>query len=101
MMMPPDWDLNGSDEFGFSIATDIGQFGAVMFEIVTGQTCKFDLTQGWKEPGDLFTWPPRDSLPYTVDIWLGHIIEKCWSREITSAKDLATELDKERIGKVG
>lgn len=100
VMMPLDWDLDGSDDLGFSIMTDIGQFGAVMFEIVTGQTCKFDLASGRKEPGDLYTWPPRDSLPSTINIWLGHIIEKCWTQEITSAKDLATELDKEKIGEV-
>lgn len=99
-MMPLDWDLNGSDDLGFSIMTDIGQFGAVMFEIVTGQTCKFDLAQGRREPGDLYTWPRQDSFPSTINTWLGHIIEKCWTQEITSAKDLATELDKEKVGEV-
>lgn len=41
--MPPDWDLDGDDDDGYSILTDLGQFGTVMFEIVTGQCCKFDL----------------------------------------------------------
>ncbi|KAK2812763.1 hypothetical protein FQN50_001092 [Emmonsiellopsis sp. PD_5] len=99
-MMPLDWDLNGTDDLGFSILTDIGQFGAVMFEIVTGQKCKFDLAQGRREPGDLYTWPPRDSLPSTTNTWLGNIIEKCWTRGITSAKDLAAELDKEKAREV-
>ncbi|KKZ61923.1 hypothetical protein EMCG_00485 [[Emmonsia] crescens] len=99
VMMPLDWDLNGSDDLGFSIMTDIGQFGAVMFEIVTGQACKFDLTQGRREPGDLYTWPRRDSLPSTTNTWLGHVIEKCWTEGITSAKDIAAELDNEN-GKV-
>lgn len=97
-MMPLDWDLNGSDDLGFSIMTDIGQFGAVMFEIVTGQRCRFDLVQGQREQGDLYTWPQRDSLPSTANTWLGHIIEKCWTQGITSAKDLAAELDQEKVG---
>ncbi|KAK7897196.1 hypothetical protein LTR67_005085 [Exophiala xenobiotica] len=29
-LMPLDWDLQGTDELGFSILTDIGQFGAAM-----------------------------------------------------------------------
>lgn len=66
-MMPLDWDLNGSDDLGFSIMTDIGQFGAVMFEIVTGQRCRFNLALGRREPGALYTWPPRDSLPSTAN----------------------------------
>ncbi|KAM5465048.1 hypothetical protein MauCBS54593_006681 [Microsporum audouinii] len=100
VMMPLDWDLNGSDDLGFSIMTDIGQFGAVMFEIVTGQKCRFDLAQGRREPGDLYTWPRRDSLPSTTNTWLGHIIEKCWTQETTSAKDLAAELDEEKGSEV-
>jgi len=29
-LMPLDWNLDGPDDFGCSILTDIGQFGAVM-----------------------------------------------------------------------
>ncbi|PGH12223.1 hypothetical protein AJ79_04403 [Helicocarpus griseus UAMH5409] len=58
-MMPPDWDLNGSDDLGFSIMTDIGQFGAVMFEIVTGQKYKFNLAHTRGTPGGSYTWPQR------------------------------------------
>lgn len=94
-LMPLDWSLDGPDDLGCSILTDIGQFGAVMFEIVTGQSCKFDIIQDWKEVGDLPTWPRRDSLPSTSDVWLGHIIEKCWTQGFRSANDLAAELNKE------
>jgi hypothetical protein len=41
--MSLDWDFSGSDELGFSTMTDIGKIGAVMFHIVTGQECKFDI----------------------------------------------------------
>ncbi|KIW36770.1 uncharacterized protein PV06_11059 [Exophiala oligosperma] len=92
-LMPLDWDLDGDDDDGYSILTDLGQFGAVMFEIVTGQGCKFDLMQNWKDVGDPLTWPRRDTLPSTSDVWLGHIIEKCWTQGFRSAKDLAEELD--------
>lgn len=44
-LMPLDWNLDGPDDMGYSISTDIGQFGAVMFEIVTGESCKFDIFQ--------------------------------------------------------
>jgi serine/threonine protein kinase len=94
-LMPLDWSLDGSDDLGCSILTDIGQFGAVIFEIVTGQSCKFDIMQDWKEVEDLPTWPRRDSLPSTSDVWLGHIIEKCWTQGFRSANDLAAELNKE------
>jgi len=40
------------------------------------------------------TWLRRDTLPSTSDIWLGHIIEKCWTQELKSANDLAAELEK-------
>ena len=96
-LMSLDWDLDGPDDLGYSLMTDIGQFGAVMFEIVSGQKCIFDLMQDWKEPGDCFTWPRRDSLPSTSNIWLGHIVEECWTQGIKSAKDLAAKLDNEQV----
>ncbi|KAK5284785.1 hypothetical protein LTS03_008709 [Exophiala xenobiotica] len=96
-LMPLDWDLDGTDDLGFSVLTDIGQFGAAMYEVITGLRCKFDLTQDRKEPENLYTCPRRDSLPSTENIWLGHIIEKCWTQAFKSAKELAAELDQERV----
>ncbi|KIW39695.1 uncharacterized protein PV06_08285 [Exophiala oligosperma] len=51
-LMHPEWDLKGCYKYGFSILTDIGQFGAVMFEITTGQRCSFDIYEEWQEVGD-------------------------------------------------
>ena len=96
-IMPLDWNLDRPGDLGYLLLNDIGQFGAAMFEIVTGQKCRFDLMQDWKEPGDPFTWPRRDSLPSTSGAWLGQIIEQCWTQGITSAKDLAEQLDNERV----
>ncbi len=93
--MPLDWSLDGSDDLGYSCLTDIGQFGAVMYEIVTGEDCKFDIMRDWREVGDLPAWPRRDSLPPTGGVWLGHIIERCWTRGFGSAEDLAAALDEE------
>jgi hypothetical protein len=76
--------------------SDIGQFGSMMFELITGQFCEFDLLHDWKDVGDLLSCPPRDSLPSTSDVWLGHIIDKCWVQCFRSGEDLAIELEKER-----
>ena len=95
-LMPLDWNLSGFDVFGYLIMTDIGQFGAMMFELITGQRCKFDLLHDWKDVGDLLSCPPRELLPSTSDVWLGHIIDKCWFQRFRSAEDLAVELEKER-----
>ncbi|OAL35139.1 hypothetical protein AYO20_05616 [Fonsecaea nubica] len=96
-MMPLDWHLEGTDDLGFSILTDTGQFGRVMYEVIAGVRCKFDLTLNRKEPEDLYSCPPRDSLPSPRDIWLGHIIDKCWTQAFKSARELALELDQERL----
>ncbi len=69
--------------------TDIGQLGAVMYRIVTGQECKFDMSDEGEKP----SWPQRDKLQSTTDVWLGHIIEKCWTHGFSSADHLAEELE--------
>ncbi|KKY18688.1 putative serine threonine protein kinase [Phaeomoniella chlamydospora] len=92
-LMPLDWDLQGADEWGFSVLTDIGQFGVAMLEMITGQHCEFDTLRDWDTVGA--TWPGRDTLPSTNGVWLGHIIEKCWTRGYTSAAELAEDLSKE------
>jgi Protein tyrosine and serine/threonine kinase len=100
VMMPLDWNMEGIVDLGWSVSTDIGAFGAVMFEIVTGQHCRFDLMQDWKEAGDPFTWPRRDSLPATDGVWLGHIIEYCWTEgSFTSAEELVARLEQEKVKK--
>ncbi|OAL32820.1 hypothetical protein AYO20_07777 [Fonsecaea nubica] len=96
-LMDPDWDLDRCDRYGYSILTDIGQFGAVMFEIITGQHCRFDIYQDWTGPGDATTWPRRETLPSTSEVWLGSIIEKCWTEGVLSADDLERELKKVNV----
>lgn len=99
--MPLDWDLRGSDELGYSIFTDIGQFGAVMFEVLTGRRCKFDVFHDWQDAGDSSSWPPRDSPLSTEQLWLGYIIEKCWTEGYSSTEGLVAELERSCQAKVG
>lgn len=95
-LMPLDWDVNGTDEFGFSFCTDIAQFGTAMYEIITGFKCRFDLNNVLEDGESYFTaCPPRETLPSTEHIWLGHIIDKCWTEEFKSAHELAIQLDQE------
>ena len=94
-LMPLDWNMKDPNADGESVMTDIGHFGTVMFEVITGQHCKFDLLQDWK-PGNPYSWPSRETLPSTDSIWLGHIIEACWTKgSFASADDLAAALDNE------
>lgn len=44
-LMPLDCVMTEPNEDGESASTDIGNFGVVMFEIITGQHCRFDLMQ--------------------------------------------------------
>ncbi|KIV92570.1 hypothetical protein B0A52_05617 [Exophiala mesophila] len=96
-LMPLDWDLEGHDDAGFSTYTDIGQFGATMFEMITSQRCAFDIYQEWKEVGDSTIWPRRDTLPETGGVWLGPIIERCWTKGFASAKDLSVVLGEQDL----
>ncbi|KAL9623868.1 MAG: hypothetical protein Q9160_001860 [Pyrenula sp. 1 TL-2023] len=98
IMMPLDWDLQGSVDLGDSVSTDIGAFGRIIYEIVTGQHCKFDPFQHWKEPGDPCQWPSRESLPTTESIWLSHIIERCSTEgSFASAEEITLEFEKELL----
>ena len=99
VMMPLDWNMEGVVDLGYSVPTDIGAFGAVIFEIVTGAHCTFDLLQDWKEVGDPYKWPSRESLPATDGVWLGHVIDHCWSEGwFTSVEELVVELEQEQVG---
>jgi len=91
-LMSLDWDLVGADEQGYSVQTDIGQFGALIYEITTLEGCKFDLWQGSNRK--IATWPQRSSLPATEGKWLAEVMEKCWTRGFVSVTELRDELEK-------
>jgi hypothetical protein len=43
--MPLNTDMQAADKNGFSIYSDIGQLGAVVYEVATGELYKFDLLE--------------------------------------------------------
>ncbi|RLL96763.1 hypothetical protein CFD26_100860 [Aspergillus turcosus] len=79
-VLPLDTVMEAADDDGFSIQTDIGQLGAVMYEVVTGSKCDFDLFKDNAPDDGRATWPQRTSLPSTNGLWVGLIIEKCWTQ---------------------
>lgn len=77
-IFPLDTDMEIADDYGYSIYTDIGQFGTVFYTVATGQACEFDLFKDLPyEPADA-VWPRRKDLPSTENVWIGPIIERCW-----------------------
>ncbi|RVX71499.1 hypothetical protein B0A52_05071 [Exophiala mesophila] len=75
-------DMRKADDKGYSIYTDIGQLGAVMFEVITGKKCDFDLFKGQPYGPATAAWPQREDLPGLKDVWLGSIIENCWTKGV-------------------
>lgn len=91
-LMSFDTDMENLDEDGYSIHTDIGQLGTVFYEVIVGERPKFDLFQ--QPDATQATWPLRESLPSTDGLWLGLIIEKCWTKgAFQNAGCLAEALD--------
>ncbi|KAL2007737.1 hypothetical protein VTN00DRAFT_7719 [Thermoascus crustaceus] len=78
-IMPLHVNMETADDNGYPIQTDIGQLGAVMYEIVTGERCEFGLFKDLSPEVGRATWPRREALPSTRNIWLGRVIEKCWT----------------------
>ncbi|KAL3474114.1 hypothetical protein BJX99DRAFT_260673 [Aspergillus californicus] len=84
-------DMETADDDGYSIYTDIGDLGSAFYEAITGERCHFELRPDHVSQA---TWPRRETLPGTKDVWLGSIIEKCWPfGAYKNALDLAGELD--------
>lgn len=48
---------------GYSIQTDIGQVGAVMYEVITGQRYEFDLFRNNAPDDGQAHWPQQAPLP--------------------------------------
>ncbi|EFW17521.1 conserved hypothetical protein [Coccidioides posadasii str. Silveira] len=93
-IMPLGTDMETVDDNGYSVQTVIGLLGAVIYEIVTGERCQFDLFKDLPLEACRATWPPRTSLPSTQNIWPGAIIEKCWTKgAFQNADRLSDALD--------
>lgn len=93
-VLPLGTDMEAADDGGYSIYTDIGELGAVMHEVVTGNRCRFDLFKDHPAGPSRAAWPRRVDLPSTEDNWLGSIIETCWTKGgFRNARELLTALN--------
>ncbi|EGD90706.2 serine/threonine protein kinase [Trichophyton rubrum D6] len=77
-ILPLTANIEAANDNGYSIQTDIGQLGAVMYEVITGEQCEFNLFGGEVSNGRA-AWPRRETLPNTQNVWLGPIIARCWT----------------------
>ncbi|PLB53282.1 hypothetical protein P170DRAFT_445071 [Aspergillus steynii IBT 23096] len=77
-LLPLGSHMEAVDDTGFTTQIDIGLLGAVMHEIVTGESAKIDLFRDTFFTDGRAYRPKREYLPETSDIWLGWIIEGCW-----------------------
>lgn len=92
--LSPDCDIETADDKGYSIYTDIGQLGAVMYEVIKGERCDFDLFRGQPPGPATARWPRREHLPVTENVWLGWIIDNCWTRgAFRTCHDLSAALE--------
>ncbi|KAL3487698.1 hypothetical protein BJX62DRAFT_227843 [Aspergillus germanicus] len=91
-LLGSDLSLNIYDN-GYTTQIDIGFIGAVIYEVVTGIKCKIDLFKDNSPTDGRTCWPAREFLPSTRGVWLGEIIDGCWSRGILSARQLLQTLE--------
>ncbi|EZF28820.1 serine/threonine protein kinase [Trichophyton interdigitale MR816] len=77
-ILPLTANIEAANDNGYSIQTDIGQLGAVMYEVITGEQCEFNLFGDGVSDGRA-AWPRRETLPCTQNVWLGPIIARCWT----------------------
>lgn len=77
-LLPLDVDMDTLDDNGYTTRIDLGFLGAVIYEVVTGKKCEIDLFKDNLPTDGRATWPRREFLPSTEDVWLGSIIEDCW-----------------------
>lgn len=90
-IMPLDTNMETDDDNRYSIYTDIGQLGKVFYEVITRRDCGFNLHENNTSRAILLQ---RDTLLSTEDIWLGLIIEKCWTPgAYRNASSLVEDLD--------
>lgn len=79
-ILPLDTDMNTAVAGnGYSIRTDIGLLGAVLYEVITGRRSRFDLYKYQTSEPATVALPPRERLPSTKNILLGEFIDKCWT----------------------
>jgi hypothetical protein len=78
-----DADMETADQEGFSVQTDIGGRGTVIYEIITGRRVAFDVYRDFDPINTRAKFPRRDTLPSAEGLWRGHILERCWVERIS------------------
>jgi hypothetical protein len=105
-LIPLDVDMEKAEDNIASTSTDIFQFGSLVYEILTGQPCKYDLFANEeierqskineattnREPEA--TLPQPDRLPATGTLALSEIIRKCWSNQYQTMKEVCLPSNK-------
>ena len=92
--MPLGTNMQIADDAGYLIHTDIGQLGAVMYEVIIGQQCDFNLFRDQPTGRATAAWPQRSDLPSISNIWLGPIFEMCWTKgAFPNARKLSEALE--------
>ncbi|KAL4935028.1 hypothetical protein BDV06DRAFT_229206 [Aspergillus oleicola] len=76
-----------------TVRTDIGELGAAFYSAITGKRCDFDVYKDHRPSMRFARWPQRSDLPSTEGLWLGSIIEKCFSRGFKNARELEQALE--------
>ena len=85
--------METADDGGYTVSVDIGLLGIVMYEIVTGTRCGIDLYKDNDPRDGRAYWPSRSYLPSTENLWLGGIIEDCWTGGFQDARSLWQALE--------
>lgn len=64
-----------------------------MYEVVTGEKCDVDLFKDNPPTDGRAHWLDREYLPSTEDVWLGSIIDGCWTGGSRNVCSLLLALD--------
>ena len=78
--MDPRVDMDETDNNGYSVQANIGQFGVVMYVVVTRIRYDSDVFKGQDFGPAMPSFPEEDDLPCTEGVWPGSVIQRCWKR---------------------
>ncbi|RJE24118.1 STYKc [Aspergillus sclerotialis] len=92
-VLPLQTNTETADDEGYTVAVDIGLLGVIMYEIVTGTRCEIDLYKDNDPRDGRAYWPDRSYLSSTENLWLGPIIEACWTGGFQDARSLLEALE--------
>ncbi|KAJ6183917.1 Serine/threonine-protein kinase HT1 [Penicillium mononematosum] len=83
LIFPIETDMNTAKVLGYTVQIDLHLLGAVFYEVVTGE----------KRQRIGHICRRGKTLPSTKDVWLGSVIELCWTGGFHTADSLLQALD--------